>query len=155
MPIRPYQSSDAELLADLYARSVRHFGRRAYSAEQVEAWASTISADKIATRATDGRIMLVATDEHDDPLAFGDMEPDGHLDFLYCAPEAAGQGLGSKIYAALEKHAVGSGLERIFVEASEIARPLFETKGFRVVRRNDLQIGNVAIHNFRMEKSLK
>jgi putative acetyltransferase len=155
MPIRPYQSGDAEVLADLYRRSVRHFGGRAYSAEQVEAWAATISADRIASRASDGRIMLVAVDQHDSPLGFGDLEPDGHLDFLYCAPEAAGQGLGSAIYAALEDHARNSGLQRIFVEASELARPLFEKNGFEIVGRNDLRIGSVAIHNFSMAKTLR
>jgi putative acetyltransferase len=155
MQIRPYQSGDAEGLADLYVRSVRHFGPRAYSQEQVEAWASTISAEKIAARASDGRIMLVAADEQRGPLAFGDLEPNGHLDFLYCAPEAAGQGLSSKLYAALEEHARSLSLRSIFVGASELARPLFERNGFRVARRNDLQIGDVAIHNFAMEKILK
>ncbi len=154
MRIREYRSEDAPALADLYARSVRHFGPRAYSSEQVEAWASTASAESMAARCEDGRIVLVGVDECDRPIAYGDLEDDGHLDFLYCAPEAAGKGTGSQIYAALERRARQMSLDKIYVEASALARPLFERHGFTLVRRNDLCIRGVAMHNFKMEKTL-
>jgi len=154
MRIREYASKDAPALADLYARSVRHFGPRAYTAEQIEAWASTASADSIAARCEDGRIVLVAVDERDRPIAYGDLEDDGHLDFLYCAPEGAGKGTGSQIYAALECRAREKSVRKIYVEASEVARPFFERNGFTLVSRNNLSIRGVAIHNFEMEKTL-
>jgi putative acetyltransferase len=40
------------------------------------------------------------------------------------------------------------------VEASEAARRLFERRGFTVVRRRDLDLDGVAIHNFAMVKRL-
>jgi putative acetyltransferase len=43
-------------------------------------------------------------------------------------------------------------LGRIFVEASELARPLFERRGFTLLARNDLVLDGVDIHNYRMEK---
>ena len=154
MRIREYKCEDAPALADLYAKSVRHFGPRAYSSEQVEAWASAASAKSIAARCEDGRVVLVGVDERDRPIAYGDLEDDGHLDFLYCAPEVAGKGAGSQIYAALERRARHMSLHRIYVEASELAKPLFERNGFTLVSRNDLSIRGVAIHNFKMEKAL-
>ena len=39
-------------------------------------------------------------------------------------------------------------------EASELARRLFERKGFAVVERRDMVIRGVAIHNYRMAKDL-
>ncbi len=154
MLIREYRSEDAPALADLYARSVRYFGPRAYSSEQIEAWASTGSENSIAARCEDGRIVLVGVDERDRPIAYGDLEDDGHLDFLYCAPEGAGKGTGSQIYAALERRARQMSLRKIYVEASELAKPLFERNGFTLVSRIDLSIRGVAIHNFKMEKTL-
>ena len=154
MRIRKYRPQDAAELADLYARSVRYFGPRAYSAEQVEAWASTASPEKIAKRCEDGRTVFVGVDEADRQIAYGDLEDDGHLDFLYCAPEDAGRGAGSQIYAALEHRARHLSLQKIYVEASELARPLFERNGFKLLRRNELSIGGVTIHNFSMEKAL-
>ncbi|MBD9478803.1 GNAT family N-acetyltransferase [Pseudoxanthomonas sp. PXM02] len=150
--LRPYRSDDAPLLTDLYARSVLHYGPRAYSEEQVAAWAALATVERTAARCADGRHVLVAQDAAGGVLGFGDLEADGHLDFLYVAPEAEGQHVGSLLYAALEDHARGLGLSRIFVEASELARPLFERRGFLILGRNDLDLAGVAIHNYRMEK---
>ncbi len=154
MLIRRYMPADAAGLADLYARSVRFFGPRGYSAAQVEAWAATADTARTAARCADGRTVLVAVDDHGRLLGFGDMEADGHLDFLYCAPDAAGRGVGSALLAALEDVARAQGSTRIFVEASELARPLFERRGYTLVRRNDLDLGGVAIHNFSMARDI-
>jgi putative acetyltransferase len=155
MHIRPYTPADAPALATLYARSVRHFGPRAYTPEQVEAWAATACPEKTAERCADGRTVLVAEGADGGILGFGDMEPDGHLDFLYVAPEGEGQGVGSGLYARLEDIAYAQGSARVFVEASELARPLFERWGFALTRRNDFDVGGVAIHNYSMEKTLR
>ena len=53
---------------------------RDYAEDQVEAWAALApSAAQIETRAADGRTTLVAVDDEDRPLAFGDLEHDGHI----------------------------------------------------------------------------
>ena len=41
--------------------------------------------------ASDGRLVLVAVNEDDRP-AYIDLEQNGHIDRVFCAPEAAGQG---------------------------------------------------------------
>lgn len=87
-------------------------------------------------------------------IGYGDLEPNGHIDHLYCRPDMVGTGVGSAIYAALENVATDTGIETLFVEASEGARRLFERRGFSVDGRNDLTMGGVAIHNYRMSKSL-
>jgi putative acetyltransferase len=152
--LRAYRADDAAALTILYRRSVQHYGPRAYTAEQVAAWAALATVERTAARCADGRHVLVAQDDTDGVLGFGDLEADGHLDFLYVAPEAEGLHVGSLLYAALEEHARGLGLAKIFVEASELARPLFERRGFTVLGRNDLDLAGVAIHNYRMEKTL-
>ena len=44
------------------------------------------------------------------------------------------------------------GINRLFVEASESARRLFAHKGFALLRRQDLVVQGVDIHNYVMEK---
>ena len=73
---------------------------------------------------------------------------------MFCAPEAAGQGIASRLYDAVEAAAREQGIRSLFTEASELARWLFEGKGFAVVERQDLVVHGVAIHNYRMAKAL-
>ena len=84
----------------------------------------------------------------------GGLEPDGHIDRLYSAPEAAGRGVASRLYDATEAAARAQGISRLFTEASELARRFFERKGFTVLERQDNILHGVPIHNYRMAKTL-
>lgn len=155
MKIREYKSQDAQAISEIFDRSIRIIGPSFYSAEQVEAWVSiTPTPDQIHISSTDGRTMLVAVNEADYPVAFGDLEGNGHIDVLYCAPEAAGRGIMSSLYNTLEKIAANRNFKRLYVEASEAAKPLFEKKGFQIQARRELSIGKISIHNYAMEKVL-
>jgi len=101
------------------------------------------------------RLVLVAADAGDRPLAYGDLEADGHIDRLYCHPDVAGTGVTVSLYAGLEAAARGRGIARLTVEASEPARRFFLKRGFEVTARNDFELAGVAIHNWRMEKALE
>jgi putative acetyltransferase len=87
-------------------------------------------------------------------VGFIDLEADGHIDRLYCAPEAAGRGVASRLYEATEAAARVQGISRLFTEASERARRFFERKGFTVLERQDMIRRGVPIHNYRMTKTL-
>ena len=154
MRIRRYVASDAAPLAALYRRSVEQIGARDYAPQQVEAWAAcTPTPERIHERATDGRTTLVAVDG-DRPLGFIDLERDGHIDFFYCAPEAAGQGVAAALYDALEVLARQRGVTRLYAEASEAARRFFLKKGFVVTARREFALRGVPIHNHAVEKVL-
>ncbi|MBS0279097.1 MAG: GNAT family N-acetyltransferase [Proteobacteria bacterium] len=152
--IRDYQRSDAEALADLFRAAVRQISARDYSAAQVDAWAGGVSAERLGARLGDGRTALVAVGDSDAPLAFGDLEADGHIDFLYAAPDAAGKGIAAALYDALESHARAQDMTRLYTEASEAARRFFLKKGFAVVTRRDFVMGSTPMHNYAMEKRL-
>jgi len=153
--IRAYDPRDAADLADVFFRSVRQVALSDYTAAQVRAWApDPRTAEWAHGEASDGRLVLVAANADDRPVAYIDLEPDGHIDRVFCAPEAAGQGIASRLYDAVEAAAREQGIRSLFTEASELARRLFERKGFVVVERQDLVIRGVAIHNYRMAKAL-
>lgn len=155
MEIRQYDAKDAIFLSDLFVRSVKTIGPRDYSSLQVEAWLSLRpSPERLHQLSADGRTRLVAVDDSDQPIAFADLENDGHIALLYCSPEMAGTGIASALYDELERIAREQGVIRLRSEASEAARRLFLRKGFVVTARRQFEISGVPIHNYAMEKVL-
>jgi len=153
LSVRPYQSSDAAALSALYEASVRGLGARDYAPAQIEAWASLApSADDLDGRMADGRSRLVAVTK--DIAGFIDMEVDGHIDLLYVAPDATGLGVARTLLETAEALAPLSGARRLYAEASETARPVFERLGFSVIARRDFEVAGVPIHNWAVEKTL-
>lgn len=153
--IRSYEPRDAIALAELFRRSVTMLGPDHYSAEQVEAWAASIpSAEQLRARWSDGRIVLVAVDADNRPVAFADLERDGHIDCLCCAPEVAGSAIPSELYDRLEALARGRGLPCLYVQASKPTKALFDDKGFALTHRLERAIHGVPIHVYAMNKRL-
>jgi len=153
--IRPYAPGDAQLLAALYLRSVRELGSRDYSAAQVAAWASLCpSPERLHALSGDGRTRLVAVDGADLPVAFADLERDGHIHFFYAAPEVAGTGVARLLYAELEQVARAQHLTRLHAEASERAHRFFLRQGFEITARREFSVAGVPIHNYAVEKRL-
>lgn len=153
--LRAYASTDASELSELYYVSARVLGSRRYSSDQVAAWApAPVDPLTVHLRATDGRTTLVAVDDRNRVLGYGDLEPDGHIDHLYCRPEAAGSGVSATLLDGLIREACDRSIARLYVEASELARGLFERNGFKVLHRRDFEISGVSIHNYAMERRL-
>lgn len=157
--IRPFREDDAEALATLTGAAIRGIGSRAYAPAQVAAWAARHPGPaRFIASAAKGNIILVAVNAADFPTAYALLEPDGHLDMLYCHPDYAGTGLAGRVLADTENQARAAGIARLFTEASELARPVFARAGFRLVQRRGFTIphagADVAIHNYAMEKKL-
>ena len=156
--IRPFRKSDAEALAALTLAAIRSVGSQRYSDAQVAAWAARHPGPKrFLDRHAQGHSIFVAADADDQAVAYALLEPDGHLDMLYCHPDHTRRGLADELLAHSEQQARNAGLERLYTEASELARPAFERAGYEVVERRDFTIKHagesVPIHNYAMEKS--
>lgn len=156
--IRPYRSGDAEAIAALTLAAIRTSAPRAYSPAQVAAWAERYSVVGLLEAAARGDVFPVAVDDADRPLAYAVLAADGHLAMLYRHPDHAGRGLGRALLEEAEQAARDRGIARLFTEASELARPVFARAGYRLLHRHDFAIptaaGEVAIHNYAMEKPL-
>ncbi|MCK0128459.1 GNAT family N-acetyltransferase [Erythrobacter sp. F6033] len=157
--IRPFSSGDASELASLTLAAIRGVGAISYTPEQVAAWSARHPGpDRFLERVNSGASIFVAADSSDTAMAYALIEPDGHLDMLYCHPDHTRRGLADELLAASEQHARAEGITRLYTEASELARPAFERAGYAVQHRRDFEIPHegeaVAIHNFAMEKPL-
>jgi putative acetyltransferase len=158
MITRRYQDGDAPLIAALTLAAIRQTALRAYSPEQVSAWSARYSVERLIQGAAKGDWIQVAVDAEDAPIAYAVLESDGHLDMLYCHPDHTGTGLARHLLAEAEQAARALALSRIFTEASELAKPVFERVGYSLLHRRDFAIPfegrEVAIHNYAMEKRL-
>ncbi|MEE4200676.1 GNAT family N-acetyltransferase [Erythrobacter sp.] len=157
--IRRYRDPDAEQLSQISLAAIRAIGSRAYSPEQIGAWAGRHGGPEIyRDRVRQGHVIFVAVDERDRSVAYALIEPDGHLDRLYNHPDHSRRGLAARLLAEAENHALEAGVKRLYTEASELARPAFERAGYQVLHRRDFAIEHdghaVPIHNYAMEKRL-
>ena len=151
--IRDYRAGDTPQIVRLFFETVRSVNRADYSEEQLKAWAPEVpDAAEWHSRMNDRRTLVA--EEGAEVVGFAELEGDGHLDMLYLRKDAVGRGVGLRLYEAVEREARGSGLGRIFTEASITARPFFERQGFRVVRGQKVVVRGVGMTNFVMEKDL-
>jgi putative acetyltransferase len=154
MHVRPFRADDAKALAGIFYAAVHRLTLADYSDEQRRAWApAPPDPASFVARASDGRLFLVAVDGRDAPVAYGDIEANGHIDHLYRHPDVAGA--ASALYDRLEREAVDRGVGLLTVEASETARRFFLRRGFAEVARREFLLRGVPIHNWSMEKTLR
>lgn len=153
MPIRDYRPADAAPLTRLFHDTIRSTGLREYSQAQVAAWSpSPPDAERWHVRMRT-RHTFVA-EEDGNILGFAELEENGHFDMLYVAKEAVGRGVGGALCDAVETRARALGIARLFTEASKIARPVFERKGYSLIAEQAVTLNGVALTNYQMEKPI-
>jgi len=150
MDIKSYSDEWALEIADLFHQSVHAIDPAIYTSEQKGAWAPT-PPDYVAwSKRLDEKRPFVAI--IDGAVAgFFELDSDGHIDCTYTHPTFQGMGVASALYAHLFAEARLNNIERLYVEASLIAKPFFEHRGFSVVQKNTVQRNGVSLVNFIME----
>ena len=98
---------------------------------------------------------FVAVRDDDVPVGWIELETDGHVEMLYCAPEAAGSGVAAQLYAEAEALARERGLTHLTTDASRFAESFFCKHGWRVDARETVTRFGVSIQRARMTKTLR
>jgi putative acetyltransferase len=151
--IRPFREGDEESLRDVFYTSVHGLACRNYSAEQLAVWApQEFDRAKWAARIQHNRPFVAEAGGQ--IVGFGDVQPDGYIDQLFVAPQAAGQGVGSALLAAIEDSARQRDIERLFSNVSLTAQPLFRRFGFEIEAEQTVNVAGVELQNARMFKRL-
>lgn len=83
-----------------------------------------------------------------------DQETAGYIDLAFILPEARGAGLFGALYAALERQAEVEKITRLWVHASLMSQPVFASRGFAVVRHEEVAMGAQKLARAEMEKRL-
>lgn len=149
--IRPFRDSETESLVSLFTESVHTLATTEYTAEQRAAWAPT-DPDMDGWRQRFQECQTLVAEEEGIPLGFISFEPDGHIDLLYTAPDAARQGVASALLGAAVRQLSASGSRTFYTEASLIAAPFFKRHGFEVIEEQRVFRGGVGFRRYRMRK---
>lgn len=151
--ITPYTDENATEITDLHHACVHAIDPTIYSLEQQEAWAHTppnypywvkrLSLKKPFMAMVEAKI-----------VGFIELEENGHIDCAYTHPEYQKCGVMSALYAYIENLAQQKGMKRLYLEASIVAKPFFEKRGFKTLKRNEIKRNGQMIVNYSMEKML-
>jgi len=153
MKIRFFKKSDTEQVTRLFSDTVRIVNKQHYSEEQIRAWAPDNIHFQDWEKACLEKFTLVA--EIDGMiLGFAQFEDNGHIDCFYCHHEHQRQGIGSKLYEAIEAYAYKKGIAKIYTEASITARPFFLKMGFKHVQKQKVLVRGEVLINYVMEKGI-
>ena len=151
--LRPMLPDDAPVLAAIFRASIEELTEDDYNPSQQEAWASAAADEEAFGERLAKNLTLLATLEGS-PVGFIALENNAVVDMLYVHPAAAGQGVGTTLYDAIEKLATARGAKQLTVEASDNAIEFFKQRGFVAQQRNSVTVGNEWLSNTTMKKAL-
>lgn len=153
MKIQHYTQDRAVEIADLFHQSVHAIDSSVYTPEQKEVWAPTPPDYAFWEQRLNNKKPYLAIIDNQ-VAGFIELDCDGHIDCTYTHPNYQGQGVASALYQYVLKIARSGGLSRLYVEASLVAMPFFEKRGFVVVKKNELHRQGLTLINFDMEMLL-
>ena len=153
MLIRLFQKQDSDRIAQLFHDTVHEVNIRDYSPEQVKAWSPNdlhfIDWAELCTK-----MFTYVAEEEGEIIGFGQLEAEGHINCFYCHKDYQRCGVGTRLYREIEAKALELSIEHLFVEASITARAFFKSRGFSVVKEQQVIRRGEKFTNFVMEKSL-
>jgi len=153
MEIQSYSAKWGAEIADLFHQSIHAIDSAVYTPEQKEAWSPT-PPDYVrwSERLNEKKPFIAIVNDH--VAGFIGLDADGHIDCTYTHPDFQGNGIGSALYKHLLAEAKYMNITRLYVEASFIAKPFFEHRGFSVIKNNEIKRNGIILINVTMEKYL-
>lgn len=148
-----YSPNKATQIAKLFHQSVHAIDPKYYSAQQKEAWAPSppdISKWKVRLDKTKPLLAML----NGQVVGFMELEQDGHIDCAYTHPGYQNIGVASALYNCILAQAKAKNIKRLYVEASIVAKPFFERRGFALIQQNTVTLRGQTLSNFSMEKLL-
>ena len=149
MEVRKYRKGEEKELWELFYNTIHNVNIHDYDKNQIAAWAPddldiTIAIQKF--REIDPFVVV----EEGKIIGYADIQSDGYIDHFYCHHEFQRQGVGSMLFAALEKEARDKGIIEMYSNVSATARPFFEAMGFSVEKEQVIKIRDQQLINYRM-----
>lgn len=147
MFIREYQSSDCKELTELFYNTVHTVNAKDYTKEQLYVWATgQIDLVKWNQSFQEHYCFVAVNDEI--IIGFGDIDKTGYLDRLFVHADYQGKGVATNICNQLEQAVQGN----IVTHASITARLFFEKRGYKVVKKQQVERQGIFLTNFVMIK---
>ena len=149
--IRPAVSQDYDCLGEIMFEAVR-FGTPQYSEAQRFAWVPEPRSGPAWHNRLNLQVVFVA-EGGNSLLGFMSLMKN-YVDFAYIRPEARGSGMFRMLFNEIEAIACRSNFKRLWTHSSVTARPAFTAVGFHVKARESVQISDISLDRFEMEKTV-
>lgn len=149
MLIRRYETSDCKELTELFYNTVHSINANDYTEEQLNVWATGCVDLEKWNQSLMSHFSVVAV-EDGIIVGFGDIDKTGYLDRLYVHKDYQHQGIATAICDKLESIFY---VEKITTYASITAKPFFEKRGYKVIKKQTVERKGVLLQNYVMEKS--
>jgi len=150
--IREATAGDYEAISDVMFDAVRS-GRSKYTEEQRRAWVPQPRSGFDWNERLESQAILVAI-RSGQIVGFMSLATNGYIDLAYIRPSAQGTGVFRLLYESIEKLAQKNEEARLWVHASLMAQPAFNAMGFRITKKETVEIGDQALDRFDMEKQI-
>lgn len=137
----------------LFYNTVHEINIQDYTQEQINAWAPENMDYEVWHKRLQAKLPYIAED-NGEIVGFGELEANGHIDCFYCHSKYQKKGIGSKLLSHIENTAKSQGIKRLYTEASITAKLFFQSKGFCIVREQQVELRGVLFQNYVMEKYL-
>ncbi|PAU78854.1 GNAT family N-acetyltransferase [Halomonas salipaludis] len=153
MKIRKFKQGEEKELYEIFYNTIRTVNIQDYSEDQVAAWApSYIDMEFVMQKIRDIDPFVAVEDGR--IIGYADIQPDGYIDHFYCHHQFQGQGVGRRLFVALEEEAVEKGIPSMYSNVSITAKPFFKAMGFSVEREQLVKVGDQQLKNYRMVRRL-
>ncbi|CEI72552.1 MULTISPECIES: GNAT family N-acetyltransferase [Romboutsia] len=148
MKIREYKSSDCDKIADLFYNTVHFINAKDYTQEQLNVWATGNIDIYKWDKSFLNNYTLVA-EENNMIIGFGDINNEGYLDRLYVHKDYQNIGIATALCDKLEKR---YHVEYIITHSSITAKPFFEKRRYKVIKKQFVERNGIRLTNYIMKK---
>lgn len=147
MIIREYMPSDCRELAELFYNTVHTVNAGDYTKEQLDVWATGEMNLEKWNLSFQEHYSIVAVD-NGIIVGFGDIDKTGYLDGLFIHKNYQKRGIATAICNKLEQNVRNI----IIVHASITAKSFFEKRGYKVIKKQQVERQGIILDNFVMKK---
>ncbi|MBI2737368.1 MAG: GNAT family N-acetyltransferase [Rhodospirillales bacterium] len=145
--IRDAGPDDATAISALVQRTVRISNGRDYPAQAIDQIVANFAADKVGRRMAERDVFVCQMgDRIVGTIALGG----DRLRTLFVEPELQQAGIGARLVAHLETHALKVGVSELKLSSSLTARGFYERLGYRMIHREE----HDGVSTFLMAKTL-
>lgn len=151
--LRQAAATDLPEMRKLYADTINTVCANDYDEAQRKVWASTADKEERWESLIAEQLVLLAI-AGDVIAGFSSLRDGNYLDFMYVHKDYQRMGIAETLLNTLEAEAAKLGALEITSDISITARPFFEKKGYKVLKEQKNQRGDLILINYKMQKEL-
>jgi len=153
MEVRKLRKGEVAELWELFYNTIHNVNIRDYDENQIAAWApEDFDINTAIQKFRDIDPFIVIKDGK--IIGYADIQADGYIDHFYCHHEFQRMGVGSTLFAVLEREARENNILEMYSNVSITARPFFVAMGFTVEKEQVVTVGDQKLTNYRMVRRL-